>query len=119
MCMAHFPRWIDHPGVDSAAMLTAFLNWAETAPPEEQLEVECLYTVNHAMDMMGVQHLKPRLPTGVGMRSVQCNAANCRRCTNLYGGYQFRWYDSRWVDAYNRGRRKGAVSLPLASTSGR
>ena len=98
-------------------MLGAFLGWVATAPAEMQREVEHLYTIDHAMMTMGTQVLKPKLPTGVDLQSFQCNTANCRRCTSLQGGYQFKWYDARWVVAYNRMKRDGAVSLPMASSS--
>ena len=115
--MADLPRWIDHSKVDSMAMLGAFLGWVATAPAEMQRKVEHLYTIDHAMMTMGTQVLKPKLPTGVDLQSFQCNTANCRRCTSLQGGYQFKWYDARWVVAYNRMKRDGAVSLPMASSS--
>ena len=109
--MADLPRWIDHPKVDSMAMLGAFLGWVATAPAEKQREVEQLYTIDHSTDcileQMGTQVLKPKLPTGVDLQSRQCNTENCRRCKTKTGGYQFRWYDARWVATYNRMKREG------------
>ena len=32
----------------------------------------------------------------------------------LRGGYQFRWYDSRWAAEYNRIKREGVVTVPPA-----
>ena len=56
--MANLPRWIDDPGVDSMAMLGAFLGWVYKASPEEQQEVQHLYTIEHAMVAAG-QVLQP------------------------------------------------------------
>ena len=110
--MADLPRWINHPAVDSIAMLWAFLHWLRQASPEEQREVEHLYTIDHAT--VGLAVTKPTLPSGGSLRSLPCQAENCRRCLNLQGGYQFRWYDARWVNSYNQMKREGAVTLPLA-----
>ena len=116
--MADFPRWINHPKVDSPAMLGAFLNWIGTAPVEMQREVERLFTKDHAFaNIAGARDVRPRLPTGVDLQSFQCETANCDRCASLRGGYQFKWYDSRWVDAYNSMKRDDAVSLPMAPSS--
>ena len=116
--MADFPRWINHPKVDSPAMLGAFLNWIGTAPVEMQREVEHLFTKDHAFaNIAGARDVRPRLPTGVDLQSFQCETANCDRCASLRGGYQFKWYDARWVVAYNSMKRDGEVSLPMASSS--
>ena len=94
------------------AMLGAFLGWVYKASPEEQQEVQHLYTIEHAMVAAG-QVLRLSLPSGVELRSVPCRAENCQRCMTLRGGYQFRWYHARWVAEYNRMKREGGVSLPL------
>ena len=93
-------------------MLGAFLRWVQQAPPEAQQQVEHLYTIEHVG--IGPPVLGLRLPNGGSLRSVPCAAVNCRRCLNLHGGYQFRWYDARWVDLYNGMKREGAVTLPQA-----
>ena len=112
--MADLPRWINHSTVDSQAMLGAFLSWVAKAPAEKQRDVEQLYTIVHSTDcileQMGTQVLKPKLPTGVDLQSRQCNTENCRRCNSKTGGYQFRWYDARWVATYNRMKRDGGQS---------
>ena len=99
------------------AMLGAFLGWVYKASPEEQQEVQHLYTIEHAMVAAG-QVVQPSLPSGVELRSVPCRAENCQRCMTLRGGYQFRWYDARWVAEYNRMKREGGGRVLAAALSG-
>ena len=93
-------------------MLPAFLRYKQHGPAAEAEVLKDLYTIDHAG--LGPPVIKLTLPNGGSLRSLPCNAENCRRCMNLQGGYQFRWYDARWADLYNRMKREGAATLPLA-----
>ena len=116
MIAPDLPRWIDHPRVDSQAMLNAFSAWIGTAPKKQQQEAKQLFTIDHAFVTTGTE-VRPRLPTGVDLQSFQCKTANCERCASLRGGYQFKWYDARLAVAYNSMKRDAEVSLPMPFSS--
>ena len=112
--MAHFPRWISSPAVDSSAMLGAFTHWYGSATSEDRMRVQDLYTVEHYFfNTSGFPYIRPQMGDGHVMPRRPCSDSNCHRCIAGTGGYKFRWYDKRWADTYNRSRRKGSVDLPL------
>ena len=101
-------------------MLGAFLQWFHEALPVAQLEVRDLYTIDHAMMPVELTpwpqatEVRAQLGNGSSLKTRPCKAKNCRRCMSLQGGSQFRWHDARWVELYNRMKREGAVTLPMA-----
>ena len=109
--MSHFPRWIDEHGMDSPAMLSAFLDWVHNAPTACQADVRGLYIIGHNMKTFGAPNIPVRLPDGVPMVERACKDAECARCLGMRGGYQFRWYDPRWAARYNKIRRMGSTAV--------
>ena len=88
-------------------MLSAYLDWTHRAT-EQELQT----TVPH---LWVVEHRAPGLaqPLRVGdmtIPSKPCTTPACNRCTQLWGGYQFRWIDARWLDKYETMRRPGSGS---------
>ena len=75
---------------------------------EQELEA----TVPH---LWLVEHRAPGLAQplrvgGITIPSRPCTTPACNRCTQLWGGYQFRWIDARWLDKYETMRRPGSWS---------
>ena len=93
--MAHFPRWISSPIVDSQAMLNAFIHWYSSAVLEDRIRVHELYTIDHStFPMSGMSVVQPCMADGHVIPSRPCTESNCRRCSTGSGGYKFLWYDS-------------------------
>ena len=95
--MAHLPRWISVGHVDSAALLSAFLQYRESAQGDEAADLALLYAEEHALPPWSqyVAKVSP-VPTR------PCSQANCARCLHRKGGYRFRWMDRRWVHLYEQ-----------------
>ena len=105
--MAHLPRWVEHPRLDSSAMLSAYLEWTKDATLTELADtVPHLWLIEHAP-------AETPAPTinGVSMPQRICATVGCRRCLSLRGGYQFKWTDRRWLAYYERCRRPGSLSF--------
>ena len=88
------------PFVYSPMNLSAFLKWAMTAS-EADLDqaLQTVYIVDHLFiedDLRG-HHMMPVIIERASLNRVWvvphrlCTAANCQRCENGRGGYQFRW----------------------------
>ena len=87
-------------------MLSAYLGWASTAPGEElQATFPYLWMVDH---LGPDEPLAPPSLRGTIVPQRPCTDLDCRRCTNRWGGYQFRWIDRRWLDQYEGMRRPGS-----------
>ena len=103
------PQWIDHPSVDSQAMLSASLeyNCRLTGKAHDQLKhlymIVHTHTTNFVIDneIIQIQETSP-LPTR------PCEAQPCERCRTKSGGFQFRWYHERWKKLYIKFSRNGA-----------
>ena len=110
--MGHLPRWGDS-SVDSQAMLSAYLHWTAHADPAQVDEVlPHLFIVDHRCSLL-TEKLNPRVH-GRAIPSRPCTEDRCRRCTNGFGGYKFRWIDSRWTKQYEAMRRPDSwTSLTL------
>ena len=105
--MAHFPRWVDEPTVDSGAMLCAYLQWSRGATFHELEDtVPFLWTVEHSPFLAS-----PTSINGVRIPTKACNTVGCARCANKGGGFQFKWADRRWMPFYERIRREGSFSF--------
>ena len=89
---------------------SSFLVWfSEYATDLEQQEASKLYIKVHRsrtppwMEERGIapQHVAPQLRlrdnTVLSIRELPCQDVGCARCTELRGGYQFRWCDPRWT----------------------
>ena len=104
--MAHYPRW-GGSNVDSSAMLSAYLDWTHRATEQElQATVPHLWLVEHRAPGLA----QPLRAGGITIPSRPCTTPACNRCTQLWGGYQFRWIDARWLDKYETMRRPGSGS---------
>ena len=103
------PRWIDHPSVDSQAMLSAFLDYHGRLTGKAHDQLKHLYMIVHTHttnfvtgnEIIQTQEMSP-LPTR------PCKAQPCERCRTESGGYQFKWYHERWKDVDIRLSRNGA-----------
>ncbi len=108
--MAHFPRWVQSERVDSAAMLSAFLEYRRRQPEiMGQHPLDQLWIVNHYHPGMSNED------NGEGpvWLSKRCTSAlPCKRCTLGHGGYMFRWFDARWEHTYRRLMCHGAWPSP-------
>ena len=104
--MAHYPRW-GGSNVDSSAMLSAYLDWTHRATEQElQATVPHLWLVEHRAP----GRAQPIRVRGITIPSRLCATLACNRCTQLWGGYKFRWIDARWLDEYETMRRPGSWS---------
>ena len=95
------PRWIDHPRVDSQAMLSAFLKYRGRCTGGTREQLEHLYMIVHTQEstfVMGNQVIRPQEISPLPRRS--CKAEECERCRKKHGGYQFKWYHRRWKEVY-------------------
>ena len=103
------PRWIDHPSVDSQAMLSAFLAYTHRSTEEAREQVKYLYMIVHEHESTFVKDNEVIQPQEISpLPTRPCEARECERCRTKQGGYQFRWYHRRWKDDYMRLKRGGA-----------
>ena len=104
--MAHFPRWIEHSSVDSAAMCVAYIRWIRKQHKKGEDPV-LLPEIRHFPYDMG---LGVELPcfSGTDLPWTPCATANCERCKVGKGGYKFRWYSKMWEKDYMKLRREGS-----------
>ena len=103
------PRWIDHPRVDSQAMLSAFLDYRGRLTGETREQLAHLYMIVHTQKstfVTGNKVIRPQEMSPLPTRP--CEAQECERCRTKRGGYQFKWYHERWKDDYIRLTRDGA-----------
>ena len=111
--MAHLPRWVNDPTVDSSVMLTAFLSWSGATDAAESDElVRSLWIIDPASTPFA--DFATRIPVqvrGIPLPIRRCVSPGCERCTLLRGGYQFRWFDRRWLDHYERNKKPGSRSF--------
>ena len=83
-------------------MLSAYLDWTHRATEQElQATVPHLWLVEHRAPGLA----QPLRVGGITIPSRPCTTPACNRCTQLWGGYQFRWIDARWLDKYEMMRR--------------
>jgi len=104
------PRWIDHPRVDSQAMLSAFLDYRGRCTGEARAQLDHLYMIVHSHEptiVVGGQVIRPQEIRPQDIRTRPCAAQECERCLTGRGGYQFKWYHGRWGGVYVRLRRDG------------
>ena len=88
-------------------MLSAYLDWTHRATEQElQATVPHLWLVEHRAPGLA----QPLRVGGITIPSRPCTTPACNRCTQLWGGYQFRWIDARWLDSYEKMRRPGSWS---------
>ena len=109
--MAHFPRWIDDSSVDSQAMFSAVLWFQYSYPDQYELHgLQELFMVEHKpyMDMVELNGERP-----LKHPWKACTQLHCKRCRDGQGGYQFRWYDTRWYAKYVELARKGSWKMSL------
>ena len=103
--MAALPIWGD---CWSAYNLQSFQIWfAHYATEAEQESVLDLYVIEHFKEdpvLFGVRLPTESVPVTLSFRGAHvqlprraCSQADCRRCSQGHGGYQFRWIDSRWT----------------------
>ncbi len=112
--MANFPRWIDDENVDSAAMLAVFHQYKGNTSGEGRDSLNQLWTIEHQSSpvvYIGSQAVMPTKVSPPDLLERPCMQANCLRCENKSGGYQFRWYDERWYASYLCTARDGTWSL--------
>ena len=109
----NLPQWVDHRAVDSPAMLSAFLQWHSYADLEEKEATADLFIIDHTMNTkVKNENGKKRevRQSSAGRPSKRCTKYQCLRCQTGRGGYQFRWFDQRWVEGYRSMRRERAWS---------
>ena len=102
------PRWIEHPRVDSQAMLSAFLDYRGRCTGEARVQLDHLYMIVHRHEptvVVGGRVFRPQEIHPPGLTTQPCTAQLCERCHRGRGGYQFKWYHPRWLAAYVRLRR--------------
>ena len=103
------PRWIDHPRVDSQAMLSAFLDYCGRCTEEAREQLDHLFMIVHTQEstfVTGNKVIRPQKMSPLPTRP--CEAQECERCRTNRGGYQFKWYHPRWKDVYIRLSRNKA-----------
>ena len=103
------PRWIDHPSVDSQAMLSAFLDYHGRLTGEAHDQLKHLYMIVHTHTtnfVRGNEIIQPQEVSPLPTRP--CKAQPCKRCRTKSGGYQFKWYHERWKNVYIRLSKNGA-----------
>ena len=101
-----FARWIMAPHVDSAAMLSAFLDWKATHETQWRNLGSVLTIVEH-----------PREPPGQAAQDLSflthypcASPGVCKRCLRQRPGYTFRWLGPQWADAYKSTKSSGSWS---------
>ena len=108
--MAHFPRWIDHPDVDSIAMMADYTTWHH----RQLVAPAPLSVIEHrsppSLLIEGRLVTPQKVPTP-GTYSVPCAQEGCVRCLSGRGGYQFRWFSMLWYAHYVDLARPGAWTL--------
>ena len=103
------PRWIDHPRVDSQAMLSAFLDYRGRCKEEARAQLDHLYMIVHTQESTFVTGNKVIRPQNMSpLPTRPCETQECERCRTNRGGYQFKWYHQRWKDIYIRLSRNEA-----------
>ena len=112
LCSPELPIWINDRNVDSEAMLNAFLEYKADCDGEAKRQLEALWCIEHyrmpfIVDGVEIAVTKVRPDN---MPHIPCRDQECKRCKLGQGGYQFRWFHSRWAHAYDRGRRPGSYT---------
>ena len=103
------PRWIDHPRVDSQAMLSAFLDYRNRLSGESRKQLEHIYMIVHTQESTFVTGNKVIQPQEISpLPTRPCKERECERCRTRRGGYQFKWFHARWENVYIRLSREGA-----------
>ena len=80
------PRWIDHPSVDSQAMLSAFLAYRHRSTGETRKQLEYLYMIVHTHEstfVTGNTVIQPQEVSPLPTRP--CEAQECERCRTKRG----------------------------------
>jgi len=124
--MAHLPRWVETPMLDSTAMLSAFLEFKTSNPAVyESLGIDGHLTIidhnsasirrNDGMMEVDVYFAPPveaRMAAEAvhvdGLRNVTCPEPGCQRCVTGRWGYTFRWYSPLWSETYEKIARPGS-----------
>ena len=117
--MGDWPRWVDLPNVDSAAMYSAFLHYDCRMHSHEQIRTGAyrpvwsghLTMIIHRMEQEGILPAA-RVQGTVHVKETQCQQMGCKRCEEGRGGYQFKWYSQYWAKQYNALKRPGAWEAP-------
>ena len=95
-----WPRFINNPRVDAAAMYDAYVKAADPSQPWfGKLPLE-----KHASP----KGQEPVAPVPACFKEVQCVEPGCYRCEVKRGGYSFRWFHPLWEKEYM------ATKQPLA-----
>ena len=103
--MADFAIWVDDKMVDSAVLLSGFLQMKSQFPRAvESLGLTNLHLKTHKAPPMLV-------PPFEGVAQKPCEESSCRRCDLMLGGYAWRWLHQLWLDPYEANKREGALSL--------
>ena len=73
------------------------------------------YELDGLQELFMVEH-KPYMVELNGERLLKipwkaCMQHDCKRCGDGLGGYQFRWYDTRWYDKYVELAKKGSWKM--------
>ena len=98
------PTWIHDEGVNSAAMLGAFLGYMSKRGHKVLDKLTFLPLVIHQhRDRTPIGDM-PRLgDTSIAvLKPVKCPDSDCERCRLGVGGYRFRWCCNAWFPAYCR-----------------
>ena len=117
--MGDWPRWIDHPNVDSAAMYSAFLSYECRMQSHEEIRAGAyrpvwsghLKMIIHKLgtdDVLGAY----RVSDPGHVKETPCQQMGCRRCEQGKGGYHFNWYSRYWAKEYNELKHPGAWQAP-------
>ena len=129
--MAHLPRWIDSPIVDSSAMWLArhtlirkLKDERETiimtiASARDNELVELVRTgdalsvqINELESLFEIRHAPFDSGPEPEYAWRQCTTADCARCASSRGGYKFRWYSRSWAKTDNESKRPGSWEAP-------
>ena len=104
--MAHFPRWIEHSTVDSAAMCIGYVEWVRKEHKKGRDPVLLPEIRHYPYDLLiGVE---VKSASGIDLPWLPCATVNCERCQMGRSGYKFRWYSKMWEKAYMKLRREGS-----------
>ncbi len=101
--MADLPRWIDDETVDSQAMLSAYMHYEWKTIGREKEMLDALWTIEHdfgqktEIEKDTFFHFGQKVWTGMVVKP--CERLDCCRCISGTGGYQFRWYGTRWYES--------------------
>ena len=103
--MAHFPRWIEDPTVDSIAMCVGYMEWVRKERKKGRDPI-LLPEKRHYPYIFVIEGVTKNA-SGIDLPWSKCTTINCERCRLGRNGYTFRWYSKKWEKTYMQHKREG------------